>query len=558
MKALAFVLHSHLPYVVNHGTWPHGAEWLYEAAAECYVPLYWVFRKLEERGVRQAVTLGITPILAEQLRMPEFQQGFRQYLEAKQASAADDEQTFRRLGLDHRARVARFWQTFYWQVAQTFDEVDGDLVQAFARLQEAGVVEILTSAATHGYLPLLGRDEAVWGQVLEGARAYRRHFGRPARGLWPPELAYRPAYRWRRPTDGKEMDRHGVEHFYHRAGLRFFLVDHHLLKGGRAIGTYLSLFPGLKALWQRFEEEHRPEERERDPHRPYYALSPGSEGPVAFFTRDPKTAQQVWSRDIGYPGDPAYLEFHKKHFPSGHRYWRVTDAKADLADKQEYDPDAVPPVIQNHVRHFVGVVQEILARKDTGVVVSPFDTELFGHWWFEGPRWLEGVLQSLAEPGSAVRPTTLSQALEALPPEEVVHLPEGSWGEGGFHWVWYNDDTAWTWRHIHRLEDAFFEVLPGLAPSHLGRRLARQMARELLLLESSDWQFLITTWSARDYAEQRVTRHVEDLERLLALARALLAQQTWQDADFRFLETLEQRDRIFPDINPFEWMEANA
>ncbi len=556
MKALAVVLHSHLPYVLNHGIWPHGAEWLYEAAAECYIPLYWVFRKLESQGVRHAVTLDLTPILVEQLRMPEFQRGFRDYLQAKQASATDDEKTFRRLGLDHRARVARFWQEFYWRVAQTFDNLEGDLVGAFAGLQERGVLEILTSAATHGYLPLLGREEAVWGQVLEGVRAYRRHFGRDPRGLWPPELAYRPAYRWQRPTDHREFPRHGLEHYYHRAGLRFFLVDHHLLKGGRAIGTYLALFPGLKTLWQRFTEEHRPEDRERDPHRPYYALSPGSEGAVAFFTRDPRTAQQVWSRDIGYPGDPAYLEFHKKHFPSGHRYWRVTDARADLADKQEYDPDAVAGVIRNHVTHFVTVVQDILAPKDQGVVVSPFDTELFGHWWFEGPRWLEGVLLQLAAPTSPVRPTTLSHALETLPPEEVVELPEGSWGEGGFHWVWYNENTEWTWRHIHRLEDAFFEVLPTLSQGNLGPRLARQMARELLLLESSDWQFLITTWSARDYAEQRVTRHVEDLERLLAMARALKAQQPWNDADFRFLETLERRDRIFPDINPFDWMEA--
>jgi len=558
VKALAFVLHSHLPYVIHHGTWPHGAEWLYEAAAECYVPLYRVFRKLGEEGHRHLVTLGLTPILVEQLRMPEFQQGFRQYLEDKQASAAEDEQTFQRLGEDQRARVARLWQTFYWQVARTFEEIEGDLPGAFARLQEQGVIEILTSAATHGYLPLLGREESVWGQILEGTRAYRRHFGRDPQGLWPPELAYRPGYRWRRPTDGREEDRRGLEHFYHRAGLRFFLVDHHLLKGGRAIGTYLSLFPGLRQLWERFQQERDLKTQERDPYRPYFAYSEGSAGAVAFFTRDPKTALQVWSRDIGYPGDPAYLEFHKKHFPSGHRYWRVTSTRADLADKQEYDPEAVEPVLQRHIQHFVGVVRELLRTRPHGVVVSPFDTELFGHWWFEGPRWLEGVLRTLAQTETDVHPTTLSQALQALEPQEVVHLPEGSWGEGGFHWVWYNEWTEWTWRHIHRLEDAFFEVLPGLQTSEVGQRLARQMGRELLLLESSDWQFLITTWSARDYAEQRVTRHAEDLERLIRMARNLQAAVPLTDADFRFLETLEHRDRIFPDLQPFDWMEAKA
>ncbi len=556
MRALAFVLHSHLPYVMHHGTWPHGAEWLYEAAAESYLPLYRVFQNLAREGLRNLATLGITPILAEQLRMPEFQEGFRRYLEAREASAAEDEQTFRRLGQEHQARVARFWQAFYRQAQEHFEEIQGDLVGAFARLQEQGVLEILTSAATHGYLPLLGREEAVWGQVLEGVRAYRRHFGRPPAGLWPPELAYRPAYRWRRPTDGREMDRRGLEHFYHRAGLRFFLVDHHLLQGGRALGTYLSRFPGLRELWERAREERAWPSQERDPYRPYYALSEGARGAVAFFTRDPHTAQQVWSRQIGYPGDPAYLEFHKKHFPSGHRYWRVTDARADLADKQPYDPEAVEAVLRQHAHHFAERVQAILASRPRGVVVSPFDTELFGHWWFEGPRWLEQVLRTLAKPESPVQPTTLSRALAALEPREVVQLPEGSWGEGGFHWVWYNEWTEWTWRHIHRLEDAFFEVLPGLEATEQGQRLARQMARELLLLESSDWQFLITTWSARDYAEQRVSRHVEDLERLLRMARDLQHHRPWKDPDLRFLETLEHRDRIFPEIQPFDWMEA--
>lgn len=556
---VAFVLHSHLPYVLGHGTWPHGSEWLYEAASETYIPLYRVIKQLLEEGIQAKITIGLTPVLSEQLIDNRFKEGFKAYVNSKIQSAIADEKHFSLAGNALQAKTAKMWIDFYTQVLEIFRELGEDITKGFKYLQDNGAIEIITSGATHGYAPLLSRDESIRAQVKEGKRSYVSIYQKQPHGIWPPELAYRPAYAWKKPF-GEEpaYQRKGVEEFYFDEDIKYFLIDAHLLKGGKPIGTYLSLFEGLKVLWERFKEHYKELEKiKRTPYSLYYAVSEHSKKPVAFFTRDPKTALQVWSKDWGYPGDPAYLEFHKKHFPGGHRYWRISDANKDLATKAPYDPDMARIPIETQSSHFVSVLEEAgaSAEGENPVIVSPYDAELYGHWWFEGPLWLYNVIKKIHNSPS-IETSTLGEYYDKYPPELTINLPEGSWGEGGFHWVWLNEWTEWTWKLIYETEDRFFSLLPYYNKSPLITRILKQFAKELLLLESSDWQFLITTWSARDYAEERVNEHYNYAKTLGEMVDIAMRSGNIDETNSKFLTDLEQRDRLFGNINPEEWKEV--
>jgi 1,4-alpha-glucan branching enzyme len=292
----------------------------------------------------------------------------------------------------------------------------------------------------------------------------------------------------------------------------------------------------------------------RSPYRTYRVESPGGAGGAIAFVRDPRSTFQVWSRDAGYPGDFAYLEFHKKHFPGGIRYWRVTDSTRDLGTKAVYDPKQAEERVLAQARHFVSLVGATLAEVDdsprTAVLCAPYDAELFGHWWFEGPSWLGRVTEGLRDVG--VTPMTLSEALEASPPQEVVSLGEGSWGEGGDHRIWLNRETAWVWEKIRSAEQGLVDLLGriGRGAPPLIQRVAAQACRELLLLQASDWPFLITTWSARDYAERRVIEHFTAFNRLVEMGRLLLSGGVLSQEDEQTLVELERTDFCFPDLDP--------
>jgi 1,4-alpha-glucan branching enzyme len=505
LGSYSLVLHAHLPYVLSHGTWPHGTDWLNEAAAETYIPLLNVFNRLKDEGISPKVTVGLTPVLTEMLASGEFKEEFKVYLNQKKVAAGNDIDEFTRIGEAHMAEVARMWLDFYGRCYTDFTErYGGDLVGAYRRLQDEGHIEIITSGATHGYFPLLSEDTSIQAQVKQGISSYRRHFGKDPVGIWLPECAYRPSYNWARPECGGETRkpylRKGIEEFLSENGIKYFFIDSHLLKGGQAIGVYLDRFEDLKALWSRFEEQYKPlpEDTEKTPYKVYWVgAKVEGRGPVAVFTRDPKTGLQVWSGEWGYPGDRNYLDFHKKRFPGGLKYWKVTDVMADLADKGPYSPENAYARIPENAGHFKELIKENLrdhleSTGQQGIVVSPYDAELFGHWWFEGPEWIYHVIKYLYLDGG-VRLTTAGGYLASIRPMEVITLPEGSWGEGGYHWIWLNDMNKWTWKHVYEAEEKMQELA-----SRYGERkedtelqdILKQAARELMLLESSDWQFL--------------------------------------------------------------------
>ncbi len=552
------VLHSHIPYVLGHGRWPHGTDWLNEATAETYIPLLSYLFRLVNEGYHPHLTIGITPVLAEQLGAESFKKEFLTYLQFKIEAAKNDRFEFTRYGDHNFAALAEQWINFYIQVRDDFvNRYKGNILNGFKILQETGFIEIITSAATHGYLPLLKDDRSVQFQIAQGVESYKRIFDRQPNGIWLPECAYRPAYNWLPPVGKYQSEpRKGIDEFLTDNGIDYFITDNHMLKGGRAIGVYIARFDALKKLWDQFEKEfvEVKESFKKTPYEVYLVASNPQKKPVAVFTRDPKTGLQVWSGEWGYPGEASYLDFHKKRFPGGLRYWRVTNPKMDLSQKEVYNPDVIEERVKEHARHFVGLVTTILTdnfkkKKKPGVLCAPYDAELFGHWWYEGPRWLYYVLKMIGDE-KIIGLTTGREYLNREAPTRVISLPEGSWGEGGFHYIWLNDWTKWTWTHIYEAEDEFYSILEKARSkdSEELNAVIKQLGRELLLLQSSDWQFLISTFSARDYAEMRFVRHQTNFKRIANIANKLLKGENIESAEWAFFKDIEAQDSLFPKI----------
>jgi 1,4-alpha-glucan branching enzyme len=234
------------------------------------------------------------------------------------------------------------------------------------------------------------------------------------------------------------------------------------------------------------------------------------------------------------------------------RLWAITDAGRDLGKKVPYDPELAQQSVEAHARHFLDLIRSTAAGASAdgpAVICSPYDAELFGHWWFEGPAWLEQVSRGFAKAG--VTPVTLGEALEAVPPRGTVALPEGSWGEGGDHRVWLNAETEWTWDRIYSAEDEWVTLLGRLETGGADfRRVVAQASRELLLLQASDWQFLITTAAARDYAERRLAEHYAEFKSLAELARTLADGNPLTVEAAGMLRRLEREDFCFPELDP--------
>jgi 1,4-alpha-glucan branching enzyme len=555
---LTFTLHAHLPYVVNHGTWPHGMEWLHEAAAETYLPLLRMLKRLEADGIGLHCNLNISPVLLEQLAHPVFKAEFPNYLERKINAAREDEAFFFSISEPHLAETARYWNSFFSEALSDFQTLEGDMISAFRYFNDKGLIEIITCGATHGYMPLLGTDESVRAQVRTAVNTHKRHMGKAPRGIWAPECGYRPSGFWNYPVtsvDGEVpgFERIGVEQAFSESELEFFFVDTHLVEQAAPKNSPYDL-PGRTVRGSGSDDS-------RALYQPYFVDGPYNKRYAAtVFPRDPRTGIQVWSADYGYPGDSNYLDFHKKRWPGGHRYWRVTGPGVDMNDKQPYSPHEAAARVKSHASHFVHLVWEALQASLDGevppILCSPFDAELFGHWWFEGPLWLEAVARTLHEYPCGIDLISCAEYLDRYPRAGSISMNEGSWGAEGTNQVWLNPETSWTYEHLYAAELFTREVCTSgrWRDGGLGERIVKQLCRELLLLESSDWQFLITTGAARDYAELRFNTHKDQFNELKSI---------WKDFDHygsilpeheqRVVE-VEQRDSLFADIDPGLWV----
>jgi len=559
---VSLTLHAHLPYVVNHGTWPHGMEWLHEAAAETYLPLLRVLRNLERDGIALHCNLNLSPVLLEQLAHPVFQAEFPHYLERKITAASEDEAFFISTGEHHFAETARFWHRFFSEALHDFEALGRNIIRGFREFNDKGMIELITCGATHGYMPLLGTDESVRAQVRLAAQVHERHLGKRPRGIWVPECGYRPAGKWSYPVGGAEapeaFERIGVEQALSESGLEFFFVDTHLIEESARVNS-----PYERSM-KRAQSVPVAQAAYRKLYQPYY-VDGKYEGKdaekrlVSVFPRDPRTGLQVWSGENGYPGDAAYLDFHKKRWPGGHRYWRVTGPRVDMGGKEPYDPQAAAERVRSHASHFVHLIWEALEHSFGDavppVLCAPFDAELFGHWWFEGPQWIEAVARILHDYPVGIELISGSEYLDRYPRGGFIAMHEGSWGAEGTNHVWMNPETAWTYTQLYPAELYLRDVCTAgkWRESELGTRVVQQMCRELLLLESSDWQFLITTGAARDYAELRFVTHYDQFNELKQMWEAISANELLNEEQQTRLAAIEERDSIFREIEPDMW-----
>ncbi len=517
---LALILHAHLPYV-RHPEYDEFLEedWLFEAIVETYLPLLEMLQGLETDGVDFQLTMSLTPTLCHMLRDPLLQARATRYLDRSVALARNEIDRTR--GQGHIEDIARFYHDRLIRLHHAWtDRWHRDLVSAFGAMQERGVLEIITCAATHGFLPLMeGFPEAVRAQILIARDHYREMFGRDPRGIWLPECAYV----------------NSLDAILREANLRWFVIDAH----GMMFGTP----------------------------RPRYAIftpcfTPA--GPAAF-GRDRDSSRQVWSAEEGYPGDPAYRDFYRdigfdlsreylrgvlpldgpRKF-TGFKYHRITGR---TQDKGLYNRGWAMAAADSHAGHFMQSrreqFQNLRANMNVDpIVVSPFDAELFGHWWFEGPDFLNLFIRKAVFDQQEFTLTTPSRYLADHDTQQLLVPSASSWGHKGYWEVWLDDSNSWIYPHLHVAARRMTETARAhrdTASPELDRAI-RQMARELLLAQSSDWAFLMKTGTAREYASKRTKDHILRFTRLYDQVRAL-------DVDPALLENCEWRDNLFPNLN---------
>ena len=520
LGSLALVLHAHLPFV-RHPEHEDFLEedWLYEAISETYLPLLRVFDRLAEDGVPFRVTMSLTPTLVTMLQDGLLTERYTRKLErlcelgAREVHRTQNDPTF--------GPLARFYRDHFEALRSAWDgRYQRDLVSAFRRLQDAGHLEIITCCATHGFLPLLHETpEAVRAQISVAANHYRMTFGRDAPGIWLAECGYYP----------------GVERFLAAERIRYFFVDTHGLTDSTPRPLY-------------------------GPFAPIY-----TEAGVAVYARDPESSQQVWSSEIGYPGDPIYREFYRDigwdldldyvrpfiqptgdRKNTGYKYYRIT---GKTQDKLPYDPAAARARAATHASNFLfnreKQIEYLSSRMGDRkpVVVAPYDAELYGHWWFEGPQFLDFLIRKVAFDQRTFQLVTPSDDLREHPRNQVATPPASSWGSGGYANMWLDESNDWIYRHLHHCA----RQMVGLArdfpeTSSLNRRALNQAARELLLAQSSDWAFIMKTGTMVDYAIRRTKEHVLRVQRLHDQVRGGNIDEAW-------LSQVESRNNIFPEID---------
>jgi 1,4-alpha-glucan branching enzyme len=324
-----------------------------------------------------------------------------------------------------------------------------------------------------------------------------------------------------------------------------------MAEAGKALGWYGDVPHGTERFDAGFKGESRSrgEEPTRSAYQAYHVGPFDAGGSVVAFVREPQASMQVWSRQQGYPGDSSYLEFHKIRWPGGLKYWSVTGPNVDLGDKKPYDPKQARFRASDHATHFSGLLGHIQRKEDigpSGVAMVPFDTELFGHWWFEGVDFLKELFVRLPF-REGVIPVTASEHLDSFPPQVVIQPLEGSWGADGDFSMWLNEGTRWTWERLWPLEESFWESAPRAMKTEETRAILAGAARQLLLAQSSDWQFMISTGAVPDYAEERFNLHCNDLEELLVALEAAPPEGALARALGKVSE-LQKRDDVFPGI----------
>jgi len=513
---LALVLHTHLPFV-RHPEHEHFLEerWLFEAITETYLPLLERFQRLANDQVPFRITMSFTPPLLAMLTDSLLQARYVRHLDHLIELAEKEIERTRWLPPFHR--LALFYHHRFSTARRLYlDVYRRNLIQPFRELLDRGLLEPIASGATHGFLPLMDiTPAAVRAQIRIGVQAFAHAFGRSPAGFWLPECGYQP----------------GHDALLKEEGIRYVLTDAHGILFGSPRPKYGVYAP---------------------------AICPSG---VAAFGRDLESSKSVWSAEEGYPGDVDYREFYRdigydleydyirpylngdgSRLNTGIKYYRIT---GQTPDKQPYDPDRALEKAAQHAGNFlfnrekqIEYLRSVMDRDP--LVVSPYDAELFGHWWFEGPDWLEFLIRKVHFDQRTLSLVTPSDYLARFPVNQVLEPSMSSWGHGGYNDVWLNGANDWIYRHLHKMAERMTQAATAHAQTdELRARALNQMARELLLAQSSDWAFILKTQTHTAYAYRRIHDH---LARFNALHDAL------QDGAINeaVLGELETKDPLFP------------
>ena len=545
--SFVFMLHSHLPYYRMAGMWPFGEENLYECMSETYVPLLNAISELyDEEGIKAKLTVGITPILAEQLNDEHLKNGFIEYLDSRIEAVSKDLERYPDPKVEHSQHLkylAKYYFDWFNHIKDCFiNKYNKDLISAFKKYQDLGCIEITTSGATHGFSPLLATDSNLNAQFKVGSDTTKRLFGKKAKGCWLPECAYRQGYEFV-GKDGKKKWRPAIEVTLQNNDIEYFFTESHVIEGGNSVGNRR-----VVGIYGNIEYIPLPprEETGYDTYSAYWL----PDAQVAVMGRNDRAGFQVWSAADGYPGDGCYREFHKKDDKSGMNYWRITSSTTDLGDKMLYDPVLAMNQVNSNSDHYTTLLYDLLknykAQKGKeGLIMVSFDTELYGHWWFEGVEFIKQVIRKLNNFIPEIERLTAGEYLEKHPPVDTIQIPESSWGQGGHFYVWLNHLTEWMWPIINGCEKRIIDIVSKyekIPEDKLLHRALNQLARENLLLQSSDWPFLITTWQAKDYATERFEEHVARFEKIADMIEA----NNINEAE---LQKIESIDNCFPVID---------
>jgi 1,4-alpha-glucan branching enzyme len=515
---VALVLHAHLPFVRHpESDFVLEEEWLYEAITETYIPLLHVFEGLKRDGIDFKITMSMTPPLVSMLRDPLLQDRYDEHLGKLEELALKEIDTNKDNG--HLKYLAEYYVKEFAAIRKTWERHNRDLIGAFKGFLDSNNLEIITCGATHGYLPLMKMyPEAVWAQVRVACEHYEENFGRAPKGIWLPECAYYE----------------GLERMLADAGLRYFLTDGHGIMYARPrprFGNYAPIF---------------------------------TESGVAAFGRDQESSQQVWSSMVGYPGAPEYREFYKDLgwdadydyikpyiMPNGQRknigikYHKITSKTG--GEKALYDPYWAKEKAADHAQNFMFNRQQQVTNlagmmPRPPLIVSPYDAELFGHWWYEGPWFIDYFFRKSWHDQNTYQMTHLADYLRAQPTQQVCRPSQSSWGYKGFHEYWLNETNAWVYPHLHKAAERMIELARMEPADELQWRALNQAARELLLAQSSDWAFIMRTGTMVPYAIRRTRSHLVRFHKLYDELKEGKVDSGW-------LEKVETMDNIFPSIN---------
>lgn len=515
------VLHAHLPFV-KHPEYddPLEERWLHEAITESYLPLLRIMEGWRRDGVDFRLTLSLSPPLISMLTDPFLQERYVAWLD-KLIELADSE-VIRTRWIPQLQPTALHYREEFQACRDEFEGRYGrNLVRAFASFQESGNLQLLTSSATHAFLPLMQHQPAaVRAQLQIGVETYFQHVGVMPQGLWNAECGYYP----------------GLDQHMAASGIKFFFVDAHGI---------------LQAA-----------------HRPRYGIFAPVTCPsgVAAFSRDVETSRAVWNAEVGYPSDPVYRDFYRdlgfdadfdyispflhesgRRVATGIKYHRIT-GKVPLGKKELYDFEAASRRAEQHAAHFTEAREDQARRIGAlmdrpPLIVSPYDAELFGHWWYEGPIFLDHVMRRMCATADVVQPILPTEYLAAWPESQSLAPVYSSWGEGGYAEVWLNPSNDWIYRYLHAAADRMTEQARRFRGTTIPllRRALNQMARELLLAQSSDWAFIMRMGTVVDYATARTKGHLENFNRLCEQVQAAAIEDM-------LLTQLETRHNIFPKL----------